>query len=131
VATDSSQEKCGTQSCQTLNALTAISCSSTSLCVATDLWGHIVSSPDPSDASPIWDVATITVATVAGGYLSCSTDSFCLVRAVGGILESSDPTGGSGSWTVATATNGTPTADLVYCISGSETCRTDSGWGLN
>jgi hypothetical protein len=59
------------------NPFLGVSCASTSLCVAVDYAGNVVTSTDPTDSPPTW-----TVTNVDGTYeldgISCGAMSFCL-----------------------------------------------------
>ncbi|MBA3807013.1 MAG: hypothetical protein H0X28_01265 [Solirubrobacterales bacterium] len=77
-------------------ALTAVSCPSSSLCVASDAAGNVLTSTSP--ASGAWTVVSIDPGRRLTG-VSCSSTSLCVAVDDGGfVLASSDPTRGASAW---------------------------------
>jgi len=58
--------------------LTAVACPSTSLCVAVDDQGNVVSSSDPGDVTPTWTVTNVAGTTLINGISCASTATFIL-----------------------------------------------------
>ena len=58
-------------------ALTAVACPSTSLCVAADDQGNVVSSTDPGDVAPTWTMTNVAGTTRING-ISCASTSLCV-----------------------------------------------------
>jgi hypothetical protein len=75
-----------------------VSCASTSLCVAVDKVGNVVSSTDPAGGS--WQVTSADPG-VALSAASCPSLSFCAVSGVGDIATSTNPGAATPSWAVA------------------------------
>ncbi len=80
-------------------ALTGVSCSSASLCVAVDREGHVLSSTDPAaGATANWSSREIDGKTPLTG-ISCPSTSLCVaVDHEGHVLSSTDPAAGAASW---------------------------------
>lgn len=108
---------------------TAISCPSTSQCVATDADGSILSSTDPTGGAAAWHRSQVEPspgipdANQLSG-LSCPSTTLCAARDFSGnIVTSTDPTGGSSAWKITRVSGGhlwggmyCPTQSL--CLSG-------------
>ena len=121
---------------------TALSCPSTTLCVAVDDRGNVVTSTDPAGGGASWRVtpiAPLAGSTAAGGEygafqgVSCPSTSFCVAfgysndPSAGAIAISTDPTGGAAAWTV-TYVGGDGTAlGAVSCPSTSLCVGVDAG----
>ncbi len=102
--------------------LQAVSCPSTSLCVAADGLGGIATSTDPTNGG--W---TLTPIPGAGNLqsISCPTTTLCVaIDTTDQVVTSTDPTGGSGAWTVTT-TAGPGRLARVSCASVSLCVATD------
>ncbi len=81
--------------------LQGVSCASESFCVATDSYGHVVGSTNPTGGVSAWTTAAARVDH--GGPISCPSSSLCVVADGQGNMEAStDPLGGS-PWSVAPA----------------------------
>jgi hypothetical protein len=91
--------------------MTSISCPSTTLCVAVDGAGDVISSPDPTGGAAAWTAAHVDPSPTqnntdnAGSVLvrgvSCPSTTLCVaVDAAGNALVSTDPTGGAVAWTI-------------------------------
>ncbi len=83
----------------------AVSCPSTSLCVAVGVDGRIYSSTDPTGGRNAWRL-TWTCSTPGDcaqdlTAVSCSSRSLCVgVDQQGDVITSTDPTGGTSAWTI-------------------------------
>ena len=74
---------------------------STSLCVAVDDGGNVVTSTDPTGGAAKWTVTNVDGAVRALG-VSCPSTTLCVAADDGGGVETStDPTGGADKWTFA------------------------------
>jgi hypothetical protein len=82
--------------------LTGISCPSTTVCVAVDAVGNVVTSTDPgAGEASAWTSATVDGSNPLTG-VSCPTTTLCVaVDAAGNVVTSTDPTGGASAWQVA------------------------------
>ncbi len=93
-----------------------VACPTTSLCVAVDASGNVVTSTNPTGGPSAWTMTAVAPGVNLTG-VSCPNLELCV--AVGGtnVLTSSDPTGGTGSWTASEV----PSANLndVTCPSPS------------
>jgi hypothetical protein len=88
--------------------LQAISCPTTTDCVAADDAGSVIASTDPADGAAAWKVAAVNHGRGLTG-ISCPSTSLCVaVDGTGRILSSRDPTGGAQAWSAAEV-NGRPT----------------------
>jgi len=93
-------------------ALTAVACPSTSLCVAADDQGNVVSSTDPGDVAPTWTMTNVAGTTRING-ISCASTSLCVaVDDAGDVMTSTDPSAAS-SW----ATDNVDGTHWIYGIS--------------
>ncbi|HTW20101.1 MAG TPA: Ig domain-containing protein [Mycobacteriales bacterium] len=85
--------------------LEGISCPSTSLCVAVDDVGNVLTSTDPGSGSPTWKAAKVDN---AGGFtaITCRSTKLCVaVDFAGDAVVSTNPTGGIGAWTTTPIDN--------------------------
>jgi hypothetical protein len=106
-----------------MHEIVSVSCPSTSLCVAVDDDGDVMTSTNPAGGASAWTVADID-GTDQINSLSCPSTSLCVaVDTVGNILTSTDPTGGTSAWKTADVAGVTeltavscPSATL--CIAG-------------
>jgi len=79
--------------------LPAMSCPTTTLCVAGTNRGGIVSTTNPTGPSSAWTPANVDGSTPIPG-MSCPSTTLCVgVDEIGNILTSTNPTGGAGAWT--------------------------------
>jgi hypothetical protein len=79
----------------------AVSCPATSLCVAVDRAGGILSSTDPAGGRGSWHRADVDGSNELTG-LSCPSTTLCVaVDAAGNVVTSEDPGGGRSAWAVA------------------------------
>ena len=82
--------------------INAVSCPSTSLCVELDDGGGVVSTSDPTAATPVWsqhfDIDSSILTTNA---LSCPTTSLCVaVDNDGNVMISTDPGAAQPTWSL-------------------------------
>ena len=98
--------------------LAALACASASLCIASDGFGQVDASSNPS-ASP-W--SAFQVAKLTGA--SCPSTSLCVGTAGGSIYTSSNP--GGGAW-ASSALTGSPALGAISCASTSLCVATASG----
>lgn len=87
----------------TRGGLAGVSCPSSSLCVAVDVNGNVVTSSNPTRGAGAW-----TLTNVDGGNelrdVSCPNVSLCVgvdADGNGNAVTSTNPTGGASAWTVA------------------------------
>lgn len=113
--------------------INGISCPSTSLCVAVDNNGNVVTSADPAGGAGTWTVSNITTGFIEA--VSCPSVSLCVaVDGAGNVHWSTNPNGGATAWSSASVNPGLelraiscPTVTL--CVAGA-----DSGkvmWSTN
>jgi hypothetical protein len=102
------------------NALTDISCASTSLCVAVDDSGSIITSTDPAGAPGQWTAANVD-GTSELPAVSCPSVSLCVAADTNGhVVTSTNPTGGTSAWQAVNATaSGTVGPQSVSCPSSN------------
>jgi hypothetical protein len=78
--------------------LSAVSCPSVSLCVATTYGGQLLTSTDPAGGASVWTKAPAGI----NGAVACPSISLCVaVGGPGDVVTSPDPTGGANTWTSA------------------------------
>jgi hypothetical protein len=92
-------------------AIQAISCPTTSLCVAVDDGGSVFTTTDPSAGPSTWSPSAIDPGQPLNS-VSCPSPEFCLVAGYGRVLASTNPTGGPTAWTQSSAP-----VDMVSCAS--------------
>jgi hypothetical protein len=81
------------------STLLALSCPSTSLCVATDSSGDVLTSTDPTGGAPAWDTADIADEDALPG-VSCPVTTLCVaVDDSGTEWHATNPTAGANAWT--------------------------------
>jgi hypothetical protein len=82
-----------------------VSCPSTSLCVAVDNHGNVLTSTEPTAGSSAWKSTNLTE---SAGFLSVScppSSSLCVaIDGAGNVWTSHEPTGGAGAWSSASLT---------------------------
>lgn len=102
--------------------ITAISCPSSTLCVAGDAAGNVVTSADPAGGAGTWTVSTISSSGI--NAISCPTTTLCIaVDDAGDSYFSNDPNGGAGTWTSTTINAGLPVnaiscPSISLCVAG-------------
>jgi hypothetical protein len=109
------------------NSLLSVACvQGSSLCVAADSFGNVVTSTDPTAGA--WTEAGADTSGQNGFYgVSCASARFCVaVDSGGNVVTSTDPTGGAGAWTVTPVDSGN-TLTAVSCVSANFCVAVDSG----
>jgi hypothetical protein len=107
------------------NAMRAVSCGSSSLCVAGDDHGNVITSTHPTGAASAWHLVNVDGSNSIRG-LSCATASFCVaVDGAGNAIASTDPTGGAAKW-VSTAIDSSHGLQGVSCPSASVCVAVDN-----
>jgi hypothetical protein len=104
-----------------------MSCPTTSLCVATDNDGNIVTSTNPAGGAGAWKVTNVDGPLVIAG-VSCVSVSLCVaIDQNGHALASTDPTGGVTAWsrTLVYTTAGLHGVTSISCVSGPLCVVTD------
>jgi hypothetical protein len=99
------------------SGLTAVSCPTTSLCVAADTAGNIVSSTDPTGGSAEWTVWSVDPDSSGITSVSCASASMCVAADGAHVMSSTDPSGGLADWNVTPSTLGQTS---VVCRSRSD-----------
>jgi hypothetical protein len=108
----------------TLSALTgvgilqAVSCVSTTLCVAVNGAGQLLTSTDPAGGPSTWALTQLP----GGGpsFLSCPSAKLCMAAENGGVWTSTNPAGGASTWTFSPGADANPAGfDGVSCASAS------------
>ncbi|HLI15797.1 MAG TPA: hypothetical protein VKV23_07085 [Acidimicrobiales bacterium] len=105
------------------NMVTAVSCPSTSLCVAGDNAGNILTANGDPTNEVNWSTAS-SVASSKITAISCPTTSFCVATDVGGqVLVSDNPSAGGSSWTASVVDPGQALTSLAcastsFCVAG-------------
>ena len=114
------------ENCLGATCLVRVSCPSTSLCVAVDDVGNVLSSTDPADPTT-WS-APLHVAGPGGFHdVSCPSVSFCVaVDDAGNAAATIDPTDGADATWTLTNINGTTALTGVSCASLSLCVAVDS-----
>lgn len=79
------------------NSLDAIDCPTTTLCVAGDFSGNILTSTNPTGAATAWSIAPVESMSDIGS-VSCPTAHFCMAVGHSDVWRSTNPTGGTSSW---------------------------------
>jgi hypothetical protein len=84
----------------------AVSCASSTLCVAVGREGQVLVASDPTDGAAAWTATRIDGSNTIEG-VSCSSPTLCAaVDDHGNVLTSTDPGGGVGAWTIAQLSSG-------------------------
>jgi hypothetical protein len=103
-------------------SLTAVSCASTSLCVALDANGSVVTSTDPIGGPRAWQGIGVDQGSADFSAISCPSAFLCAaVDDLGNVATSTDPAGTS-AWTLTNLSadiTGMPRFDSVACPSNS------------
>jgi hypothetical protein len=89
--------------------LTAVSCASSTFCVAVDQFGDVITSSNPAGGAAAWITTNVEGVPVddpnAQGVplsdVSCPTSSLCVAIDSGNVVTSSNPTGGAAAWAMA------------------------------
>jgi hypothetical protein len=105
-----------------------MSCPSTSLCVASDDHGDVVTSTEPAGGTGAWTVADIDGKDAIKG-VSCVSVSLCVaIDADGNALVSTNPTGGAAAWTLTPVDPVTGLREItgISCVQGPLCALSDS-----
>jgi hypothetical protein len=78
----------------------AVACPSSSLCVAGDLAGNILTSNNPTGGAQAWSVTHFLSNEQIVG-VACPSISLCVAAGVHHVLSTTDPSGGPSGWTSA------------------------------
>jgi hypothetical protein len=79
--------------------LTALNCISTTLCVAGDAAGNLITTTEPTSGAAAWTVAEQVDPSAQINAVSCSSQALCVAAGNdGAIIHSTNPTGGSSAW---------------------------------
>jgi hypothetical protein len=98
-------------------ALSGLSCPSTSLCIAVDGAGHVVTSTRPQSTSA-WTVTDVDGANALTG-VACPSSALCVATdAAGNVITSTNPAGGAAAWQI-TNVAGTSRIYGVSCASAA------------
>jgi hypothetical protein len=112
------------------HVLSAVSCPTSGLCVATDDTGNILSTTNPTGGAGAWAVTPLPQASYNLWAISCPTVRFCVAvdHDSGAVLSSSNPTGGSSAWRSATIMRGGVISLLgISCPTDRLCVATDDG----
>jgi hypothetical protein len=83
--------------------LTALNCISTTLCVAGDVAGNLITTTQPTGGAAAWTVAEQVDPSTQINAVSCSSQALCVAAGTdGAIIHSTNPTGGSSAWKLTT-----------------------------
>lgn len=107
------------------------SCPSSSLCVASDDAGRILTSTDPGGGAAAWSSSLVDPGGNGIENVACPTTSLCVaIDGHNDVLQSTDPAGGGGTWS-AVGSIDTPNISIyeLACIPGTETCLASDGEG--
>jgi len=104
--------------------LDGVSCPTSSLCVAVDTSGNVVTSANPTGGATAWTVTNVDGANSVKA-VSCPSASLCVaVDGQGNVLTSTNPTGGTAAWTVTNVDNTNPVS-AVSCPTTNFCVATD------
>ena len=101
--------------------ITAIACASTTLCVAVDRHGGVLSSTHPTDAHRAW--ARFQVRNASFVAVSCPSTKLCVVAAgLHNVLVSTNPAGGARAWRSGQLLPTETVMEDVSCASLTRAC---------
>ncbi len=119
------------------NAIAGVSCPGTTLCVAGDGAGNVLTSTNPTGGAGTWTVSNLSGKGLGG--VSCASGSLCVATSsgLGGtIFTSTNPTGGSAAWTSANIDGSNPmggvscpSSALCVAVDGSGNAVTSTNPG--
>jgi hypothetical protein len=113
------------------DGLSLISCPSSSLCVAADSSGNVLTSTDPAGGANTWSLAHVDGNTsgASNAYfqgISCPSASFCAgVDSAGYVFTTTDPAAGAAAWSSAKI-SGEYDLTAVSCPSASLCAAVDN-----
>jgi WD40-like Beta Propeller Repeat len=96
--------------------VSAVSCPSPSLCVATTFKGDIFTSTNPTGGASAWTRTTIDHGNLLAA-VSCPSLSLCVAVDYTGILTSTNPTGSASAWTKTTTIGHATIPVSAYAVS--------------
>lgn len=100
-----------------IDIITAMSCPSTSLCVAFSYLGHVLTSTNPTGGTGAWTSAFVGGGGITG--ISCPSVSLCVAVDEGGnVVTSTNPTGGAGAWSITKLNGIEDRLRGVSCVAG-------------
>jgi hypothetical protein len=111
--------------------LTGVSCSSASLCVASDDANRVLVSTDPMATGAVWSAAALPTAYGLRD-VTCTTSSVCVgVSGRDQVLTSTDPAGGASAWTDTYLPPTIPNLPIVSGVScpSVSLCVAVNDWG--
>lgn len=98
------------------DTITDIDCPSSSLCVAVDVSGNVITSTNPNGPAADWTATDVIASSLHA--VSCASPSLCVaVSTAGQLVTSTDPTGGAAAWTT-TKISGVGHLGAVDCAVG-------------
>jgi hypothetical protein len=104
----------------TSDPILGVSCATTSLCVAVDAAGNVLTSTNAASTDSTWLIAPVVNQPLDG--ISCPAENLCVaVDAIGDVVYSTNPTAGSSAWTVSDI-DGPRRLTAVSCAPGSSLC---------
>lgn len=102
-----------------------LSCPTSSLCVAVDYAGNVLTSTNPTGGASAWTVAAVDPVNRDLMALSCPTTTFCAaIDFAGNVLTSTNPTGGAAAWHPAPI-DGSESLIAISCASASMCAAVD------
>jgi hypothetical protein len=111
------------------NSLVAISCPSSTLCVAVDESGDVLTSTNPAGGASAWTPAEVDTSGGQFWNVTCPSSSECVgVDDAGNIATSTNPTGGASAWTVTNVDGednvfGVSCPSTAFCVAGDDEGR--------
>jgi hypothetical protein len=108
--------------------LHGIACPSSTLCVAVDDDGRVVTSTNPTGGPAEWSAASIGE-PFPGSTLgvACTSVSLCMVVGMGGLVYSTNPTAGASAWTKTDALAGYTGFFMITCANPTLCLASDGG----
>ncbi len=104
--------------------ITGVSCVYSTLCVAVDAAGNVMTSTEPGNVEGVWMIFPVDTNSLRG--VTCPSTSLCVaVDSAGNVVTSMNPTGGSSAWTSTPVDAGIALSG-VSCVSQSLCVAVDS-----
>jgi hypothetical protein len=108
------------------NSITAVSCPTSTFCVAADFNGDVVTSSNPTSGATSWTVQTTQALSGYDG-VSCVGTSLCvIVDAGGGVTTSTNPASATPAWSQAAPVDVNNFLNAVSCVSTTFCVAADS-----
>jgi hypothetical protein len=79
------------------NSLETISCPNTTLCVAADFSGNVLTSTNPTGGVSAWKLVAVEPSGSLAS-MTCPTTHFCMTVGTADMWNSTNPTGGTSAW---------------------------------